>query len=90
MGKKNIEYRSKQERQSECREIISNLIKLKLDPVYEPVKELYIKLKEYIDSGEKVKVDIPFPDFGKRIRGVLAIDKKEQVWVKIELDEEDD
>ena len=39
--KKQIIYRTKEERQGEIREIIKQLAPLELTPKYEPIKQLY-------------------------------------------------
>ena len=73
--KKKIEYRTKQERQDEIREILIQLTHFNLDMTYEPVKLLYKKFKEYITEGQRIVVNIPFPEINRRIKGILAISK---------------
>ena len=84
MGKKNRkpkkekkvpEYRSKEERQAEVKHILEQLSEFQLNPTYEPVKKLYLKFQEYIREGERLLVNIPFPEINRRIKGVLAINK---------------
>jgi len=41
-------------------------------------------LNEYIEKGERILVNIPFPEVNRRIRGVLAISVRETVWIKME------
>ncbi len=48
--KREIVYRTKEQRQQEVREILKQLSKFELTPRYEPVKELYKKFKQYIGS----------------------------------------
>ena len=67
--KKKIEYRTKQERQDEIREILIQLPHFNLDMTYEPVKVLYKKFKEYITEGQRIVVNIPFPEINRRIKG---------------------
>ena len=81
--KKEPEYRTKEERQTEVKEILKQLSEFQLNPSYEPVKKLYLKFKEYISEGERLIVNIPFPEINRRIKGVLAINKKEDVTIAL-------
>ena len=81
--KKKIEYRTKQERQDEIREILIQLTHFNLDMTYEPVKLLYKKFKEYITEGRRIVVNIPFPEINRRIKGILAISKNEDVTIAL-------
>jgi len=81
--KKKIEYRTKQERQDEIREILIQLTHFNLDMTYPPVKLLYKKFKEYITEGQRIVVNIPFPEINRRIKGILAISKNEDVTIAL-------
>ncbi len=81
--KKEPEYRTKEERQTEVKEILKQLSEFQLNPSYEPVKKLYLKFKEYISEGERLIVNIPFPEINRRIKGVLAINKREDVVISL-------
>ena len=81
--KKAAEYRTKQERQNEVKHILEQLSEFQLNPTYEPVKKLYLKFKEYISKGERLIVNIPFPEINRRIKGVLAINKREDVTIAL-------
>tara|TARA_Y100000996_G_scaffold308316_1_gene245052 strand:- start:100 stop:396 length:297 start_codon:yes stop_codon:yes gene_type:complete len=81
--KKEPEYRTKEERQTEVKEILKQLSEFQLNPSYEPVKKLYLKFKEYISEGERLIVNIPFPEINRRIKGVLAINKREDVTIAL-------
>lgn len=81
--RKKQEYRTKEERQSEVKEILKQLNEFKLKPSYAPVKKLYMKFKEYISEGERIIINIPFPEINRRIKGVLAINKTEDVTVAL-------
>lgn len=92
MGKKNRklkkekkppEYRSKEERQEEVKNILKQLSEFQLNPTYEPVKKLYLKFQEYIREGQRLLVNIPFPEINRRIKGVLAINKREDVTIAL-------
>ena len=81
--KKAPEYRSKEERQSEVKHVLEQLNEFQLNTKFEPVKKLYIKFKEYIGVGERLIVNIPFPEINRRIKGVLAINKREDVTIAL-------
>ena len=81
--KKKIEYRTKQERQNEIREILIQLTHFNLDMTYVPVKLLYKKFKEYITEGQRIVVNIPFPEINRRFKGILAISKNEDVTIAL-------
>ena len=77
--KKQIEYRTKKERQGEITEILIQLTQFNLNMTYIPVQLLYKKFKEYIAEGQRVVVNIPFPEINRRFKGILAISKNEDV-----------
>lgn len=79
--KKPMEYRTKEERQNEVKEILKQLTTFDLNIKYEPVKKLYMKFKEYINEGDRLIVNIPFPEINRRIKGILAINKREEVRI---------
>jgi len=81
--KKEPEYRTKEERQSEVKHILEQLSEFRLNPTYDPVKKLYLKFKEYISEGDRIIVNIPFPEINRRIKGVLAINKREDVTIAL-------
>jgi|TARA_R110001592_G_scaffold6241_6_gene33609 ribosomal protein S4 len=81
--KKAPEYRSKEERQSEVKHILEQLNEYQLNAKYQPVKKLYLNFKEYISKGERLIVNIPFPEINRRIKGVLAINKREDVTIAL-------
>ena len=81
--KKEPEYRTKEERQEEVKEILKQLSHFDLNIKYEPVKKLYLKFKEYISEGNRIIVNIPFPEVNRRIKGVLAISKREEVTIAL-------
>ena len=81
--KKEPEYRTKEERQAEVKHILEQLSEFQLNVTYEPVKKLYLKFKEYISDGERLIVNIPFPEINRRIKGILAINKREDVTIAL-------
>jgi hypothetical protein len=81
--KKAPEYRDKKERQEEVSTILKQLSTYNLNPTYEPIKKLYRDFKDYISEGVRVIVNIPFPEVNRRIKGVLAINKREEVTIAL-------
>lgn len=75
--------RTKQQRQLEVQTIIHKLSEIQLNNQYEPIKKLYAIMKVYIDQGERILVNIPFPEINKRIEGVLAINQLEEVTIRL-------
>ena len=82
--KKEIIYRTKEQRQEEVKNILKQLNEFDLDSKYEPVKKLYGLCKTYIAEGNRTLVNIPFPEIKRRIKGLLAISINEEVWLKLE------
>ena len=81
--------RSHLERQNEVKPIIQKLRELHLNPaLYASIKTLYQKLQIYIHQGERIELNIPFPEHNVTIKGLLAISKTENVWVKLEHNDE--
>ena len=81
--KKEIVYRTKEDRQNEVKEILSKLSEFQLGINYEPIKKLYEKFKEYINEGKRIEINIPFPEVNRRIKGLLAISVREEVWINL-------
>lgn len=77
------EYRSLEERKLEINRIINSLVEYRLSLEFYAIKELYILFKKYIDEGERILINIPFPEMNKRIEGVLAINKNEEVAIRL-------
>ena len=81
--KKPPEYRNKEERLAEVKHILEQLNEFHLNVTYDPVRKLFEKFKEYISKGERLIVNIPFPEINRRIKGVLAINKREDVTIAL-------
>jgi len=81
--KKETVYRTKEERQNEIKEILEKLSEFDLNLNYEPIKKLYQKFKEYIQEGNRIEINIPFPEINRRIKGILAISVREEVWINL-------
>jgi hypothetical protein len=77
--------RNKLERQLAIKPVLAKLTELHLNPIaYESIKLLYLHIKDYIQLGERKELNIPFNEYNCTIKGVLATDKNERVWVKLE------
>ncbi len=74
--RKQIEYKTKEQRKEDVKNIIKELSRFELTPTYEPVKKLYLYFKDFIDNGNYIKVNIPFPMINRRIKGELMPNKK--------------
>lgn len=77
-------FRNKDERKEEVKIIIQSLTNLNLTQIYEPVKELFLILKKYIDNEKSIKIEIPFTEINKTIKGFLPIEKEKQCYLKLE------
>lgn len=82
--KKETVYRTKKERKEEIKKIIKQLSRFELTTMYEPIKQLYAIFKQYIEEGNKIEINIPFPMISKRIKGLLAINVNEEVFLKLQ------
>lgn len=81
--KKKIEYRTKQERSEEIKNIMEQLNNFNLNMQYEPVKKFFLLAKEYIQEDRRIEVNIPFPEINRRIKGILARSKNEETWINL-------
>ena len=78
-----IKERTKEQRMNEIKPIIQKLTELKIKASdHDEIKELLTKIQVYIQQGERLEINIPFPIADVDIVGVLATDVKERVWVK--------
>ena len=81
--KKNL-YRTIYEKQVEVKKIITSLQKLNLNPRdYEPVRDLYRLMSDYVKEQKRIIVNIEFNEIHKRIEGVLANKRTEGVYVRL-------
>ena len=76
--------RTKEERKYETNKIITKLTELQLTIQYEPIKELFKILQDFINNGNEHEINIPFPLINKRIKGYLTnrIDRECVVLLK--------
>ena len=76
-------YRTKTERVAAIKPIIQKLTDLQISAnEHEEIRELLTKIQVYIQQGERIEINIPFPIADVDIIGVLATDINERVWVK--------
>ncbi len=75
--------RTKEQRVAEIKPIIQKLSELKIKTCeHAEIKELLSKIQVYIQQGERIEINIPFPVADVDIKGVLATDVSERVWLK--------
>jgi hypothetical protein len=77
-------YKTKEERYSEIKPIISKLSELKMNTEYNEIKELFKIMQLYINTGENININIPFLSYNTTIKGVLNNLKNVKIWVKLE------
>ena len=77
-------YRTKEERILETKPIIEKLTELGLTlEQNNELKELFILIKTYIQDGERLEINIPFPSINRRIKGILATNIREEVSIRM-------
>ena len=81
--KKEIVYRTKEQRQESVKVILQKLSNFQLNVQYTPIRKLYESFNEFINEGNRLEINIPFPEINRRIKGVLAISLREEVWVNL-------
>ena len=77
--------RTKAERQAQVRPILEKLTELKLHASkFAAVKALMLQIQDYVKNGEAQKVNIVFPEFGRRIKGTLETNRHVESSVKFQ------
>ena len=80
--------RTKEQRQKEILPILKKMNELGLTiNKHEELKDFFTQMKKYIqeeESEKNVDINIPIEELGIRIKGVLAVNINERVWVKLE------
>ena len=76
-------YRNKEERKEEVKILINKLAELQISSEYDAIKQFYKLLAKYISDGERIIVNIPFPEISKRIEGILPVNKLEEVTIRL-------
>ena len=67
--------------------IIEKLNELGLNMSLPAIKRLYKEIAEYMKDGNSRKINIPFPEVKRRIKGFLSGDTRKETWVKLESDD---
>jgi hypothetical protein len=81
--KKKIQYRTREQRQEEVKNVLQQMNKYNLNMTYEPIQKLMKLFKQYIDEDCDIKVSIPFPEINRTIKGKLATNVKEEVTIAL-------
>ena len=85
-----VKIRTKEQRQKEILPILKKMNELGLTiNKHEELKDFFTQMKKYIQEEEEggkknVDINIPIEELGIRIKGVLAVNINERVWVKLE------
>jgi hypothetical protein len=74
------------QRREQVRPIIDKLTELQMNISYPAIRELYKQLNQFVKTGEDSKIKIPFPEFGRRIKGELTNAVYKPCWVKLEME----
>ena len=73
--------KTEEERRASSLEILKQVKALDLSVTHPPIKELLRLLKRHNETGERIAVNIPFPDLNRRIKGVLAPGAREDSYI---------
>ena len=64
--------------------ILEKLTEMKLHvSKFVAVKELMVQIQDYVKNGEPQKVNIVFPEFGRRIKGTLETNRHVESSIKL-------
>lgn len=75
--------KTQEERQAEVRPIIEKLTELNITVMEPPIKELFSKMRLFVQIGEKIEINIPYPKTNQIIEGVLHPKIGKRTWVKM-------
>ena len=75
--------KSQEERQAEVRPIIEKLTELKISVLEPPIKELFTKMLLFVQIGEKIEVNIPYPKTNQIIEGILHPKIGKRTWIRM-------
>jgi hypothetical protein len=73
--------KTEEERRASSLEILKQVKALDLSVTHPPIRELLKLLKRHNETGERIAVNIPFPDLNRRIKGVLAPGAREDSYI---------
>jgi hypothetical protein len=80
-SKTNSKMKTEEERRASSLEILKQVKALDLSVTHPPIRELLKLLKRHNETGERIAVNIPFPDLNRRIKGVLAPGAREDSYI---------
>ncbi len=80
-SKSKSNMKTEEERRASSLEILKQVKALDLSVTHPPIKELLKLLKRHNETGERIAVNIPFPDLNRRIKGVLAPGAREDSYI---------
>jgi len=76
--------RTKEERQAQVRPILEKLTELKLyASKFDAIKQLMLRIKDYVSNGEPQQINIEFPEFNRRIKGTLETNRWSESVIKM-------
>lgn len=78
---KRPQMKTEEERRASSREILKQVESLDLSVTHPPIRELLKLLKRYNETGDRILVNIPFPELNRRIKGVLAPGGREDSYI---------
>ena len=80
-SKSKSNMKTEEERRASSLEILKQVKALDLSVTHPPIRELLKLLKRHNETGERIAVNIPFPDLNRRIKGVLAPGAREDSYI---------
>ena len=75
--------KTQEERQAEVRPIIEKLTEMNITVLEPPIKDLFSKMRLFVQIGEKIEINIPYPKTNQIIEGVLHPKIGKRTWVKM-------
>ena len=81
MNKRTTNMKTEEQRRASSREILKQIESLDLSVTHPPIRELLKLMKRHNDTGDRIKVNIPFPEINRRIKGVLAPGVREDSYI---------
>ena len=75
--------KTQEERQAEVRPIIEKLTEMNITVLEPPIKDLFSKMRLFVQIGEKIEINIPYPNTNQIIEGVLHPKIGKRTWVKM-------
>ena len=75
--------KTQEERRAEVRPIIEKLTEMNITVLEPPIKDLFSKMRLFVQIGEKTEINIPYPKTNQIIEGVLHPKIGKRTWVKM-------